>query len=178
MSRLYFLTPDLDTTVNIAHELNGLKLKKDQVHVTGRDWKQLQEQGVHNATLRETTDVVNAAMRGLKYGIPLGLALGVIAYVVLDNALEGISFVLLILGMAVFGGLFGIWSSTMIGVSVHDVKVDKFEGEIENGAFLMMVDVPADREEEIYSAIHRHHPEVVIDQVTRDELNHHWGTGR
>lgn len=178
MSRLYFLTPDLDTTVNIAHELNDLKLKKDEVHVTGRDWKHLEEQGVHNATLRETSDVVNAAVRGLKYGIPLGLVLGIVAYVILDNAIGGISFVLLILGMMVFGGLFGIWSSTMIGVSVHDVKVDKYEDDIENGAFLMMVDVPANREDEIYSAIHRHHPEVVIDKVTRDELKHHWGTGR
>ncbi|MCH4565003.1 MULTISPECIES: DUF1269 domain-containing protein [Halomonas] len=178
MSRLYFLTPDLDTTVNIAHELNDLKLKKHEVHVTGRDWKLLEKQGVHNATLRETTDVVNAAMRGLKYGVPLGLVLGIIAYVVLDRAIDGVSFILLILGMAVFGGLFGIWSSTMIGVSVHDVKVDKFEDDIENGAFLMMVDVPADREDEIYTAIHRHHPDVVIDKVTRDELRHHWGAGR
>lgn len=178
MTRLYFLTPDLQTTVNITRELGELRLTRQQVHVTGRDWKHLEEQGVHNATLRETSDVVNAASRGLKFGIPIGVVLGLVAYYVLENAIGGLNWLMMVAGMAVFGGLFGVWASTMIGVSVHDVKVDKYEDELEKGAFLMMVDVPDDREEEIYEAIHRHHPEVVIDKVTPEEIKHHLGTGR
>lgn len=177
MSRLYFLTPDLDTTVNIARELEELDLGKDHVHVTGKNWRQLEKRGVHNATLRETTDVVNAAKRGLIYGLPLGLILGIVTYYVLENMIGDVSFVMIAIGMTVFGGIFGIWSSTMIGVSVHDVKIDKYEDDLEEGAFLMMVDVPADRETEINSAIHRHHPEVVIDKVTQDEKKHHVGVG-
>ncbi|MFC3285077.1 DUF1269 domain-containing protein [Litchfieldella rifensis] len=177
MKRLYFLTPDLDTTVNIAHELSDLNLTKDEVHVMGRDWKHLEERGVNNATLRQTSDVVNAAMRGLKYGVPLGGVLGMLVYFILGDETGGLGIVSLTVGMGVFGGLFGIWTSTMVGVSVHDVKVDKFERDINNGAFLMMVDVPNDREREIYSAIHRHHPEVVIDKVTPQERRHHWGAG-
>lgn len=182
MQRLYFLTPDLDTTVNIAHELSELGLTRHQVHVTGRDWQHLAERGVNNATLRQTSDVVHAAGRGLKYGVPLGLVLGIAVYFAFGLYGLGITFgplgvAALILGMGVFGGLFGVWTSTMIGVSVHDVKVDKYEREIHNGAFLMMVDVANDRESAIYSIIHRHHPEVVIDKVTRGELRHHAGTG-
>jgi hypothetical protein len=76
--------------------------------------------------------------------------------------------------MTIFGGLFGIWSSTLIGVGVRDVKLDKYDDEIENGAFLMMVDVPEGRENEIDSVIHRHHPEVVIEKATRKEKRF-WG---
>lgn len=177
MHRLYFLTPDLDTTVNIAHELSELGLTKDQVHVTGRDWKALADRGVNNATLRQTSDVVHAVWRGLKYGVPLGGVLGIVVYYVLGEEFGPLGIAMLIAGLGVFGGLFGIWTSTMIGVSVHDVKVDKYEREIHDGAFLMMVDVPEAREQAIYSIIHRHHPEVVIDKVTREELKQHGGTG-
>ncbi|SDM67815.1 hypothetical protein SAMN05192555_11729 [Franzmannia pantelleriensis] len=177
MQRLYFLTPDLDTTVNIAHELDELGLSRNEVHVTGRDWVHLQERGVNNATLRQTSDVGHAAVRGLLYGIPLGCALGVLVYYVLGGGFGDIGISVVIAGMGIFGGLFGVWTSTMIGVSVHDVKIDKYEEDIERGAFLMMVDVANEQESKVYSAIHRHHPEVIIDKVTAEERRHHCGTG-
>lgn len=177
MQRLYFLSPDLDTTVNIAHELDCLGLTKNEVHVTCNDWLHLKERGVNNATLRQTSDVGHAAVRGLIYGALLGCLLGIVVYYILGEGLGGMGIAGVIAGMGVFGGLFGLWASTMIGVSVHDVKVDKFENEIDNGAFLMMVDVPNERESDIYSVIHRHHPEVIIDKVTPEERHQHVGTG-
>jgi hypothetical protein len=174
MSRLYFLAPDLETTVNITHELYDLNLTKEEVHVAGAAWEQLKAQGVSVATLRQTSDVGNAAKRGLLLGLPLGFLLGLATYYFLDQALGDISFLLVTLGMTIFGGLFGIWSSTLIGVGVRDVKLDKYDDEIENGAFLMMVDVPEGRENEIDSVIHRHHPEVVIEKATRKEKRF-WG---
>ncbi|MFQ3787256.1 DUF1269 domain-containing protein [Halomonas sp. A29] len=177
MQRLYFLTPDLDTTVNIAHELADLGLTNKEVHVTGRNWLKLKERGVNNATLLQTSDVGHAAVRGLLFGFPLGCALGIVVYYVLGEGFTNAGIATVILGMGIFGGLFGVWTSTMVGVSVHDVKVDKYEDEIEHGAYLMMVDVPNERESMIYSAIHRHHPEVIIDKVTPEERRHHCGTG-
>lgn len=177
MSRLYFLTPDLPITVNIAGELNELGLSKDQVHVTAKNWKQLEEKGLHSATLRETSDVVNAAKRGLIFGLPLGLVLGVVTYYALENMIGDVSFMMMAIGMTIFGGLFGIWSSTMIGVSVPDVKVEKYKDDLEKGAFLMIVDVPDGQETEINSAIHRHHPDVIIDKITQEEKKQHPGVG-
>ncbi|GAA0617814.1 DUF1269 domain-containing protein [Halomonas beimenensis] len=176
MQRLYFLTPDLDTTVNIAHELDDLGLTHDQVHVTGRDWQHLQERGVNNATLRETTDVVHAGYRGVAYGAILGLVLGVLVYWLAGEAL-GVGPWPLIIGLGIGGGLFGAWVGTMVGVSVHDAKVDKYERELEKGAFLMMVDISDLREDHVRRIIHRHHPDVTIDKVTSDERRHHLGTG-
>ncbi|RCV86335.1 DUF1269 domain-containing protein [Billgrantia montanilacus] len=177
MQRLYFLSPDLDTTVNIAHELSDLGLTSKEVHVTGRNWLKLKERGVNSATLLQTSDVGHAAVRGLLFGVPLGCALGVVAYYVLGEGFTNMGIAALIVGMGIFGGLFGVWTSTMVGVSVHDVKVDKYEDEIEHGAYLMMVDVANERESSIYSVIHRHHPEVIIDKVTPEERKHHCGTG-
>lgn len=169
MSRVYFLTPDLDTTVSITRELYDLNLTKEEVHVAGGAWEKLKAQGVNVATLRQTSDVGNAAKRGLIMGLPLGFVLGLVTYYFLNRNIEDISFLMVTLGMTVFGGLFGVWSSTLIGVGVRDVKLEKYDKEIENGAFLMMVDIPKGREDEINSVIHRHHPDVIIEKITPKE---------
>ncbi|WP_043526395.1 magnesium transporter [Litchfieldella xinjiangensis] len=166
MQRLYFISPNQDITVKIAQELEALGLTKDEVHVLGRDWKGLEQRGVNSATLINTSDVANAAVRGLKFGVPLGVVIGIVAFFVLgfDSVL---SFLGLVVGLAIFGGLFGIWTSTMIGVSVRDVKINKYKRAIDKeDAYLMLVDVPENQEHEIDAAIRRHHPEVAIEKAS------------
>lgn len=176
MQRLYFLTPDSQTTVNIANELNELGLHRSEVHVMARDRNQLDGTGLQEATLVQTSDAMNASKRGLLIGIPLGLVIGIIAAMVLSVPGQAGNFALIV-GMGIFGGLFGVWASTLVGVSVPDIKVEKFQHEYKRGAFLMMVDVPRAREEEITDIIHRHHPEVEIEKITEEEKLHAEGQG-
>ncbi|SDL69458.1 hypothetical protein SAMN05192555_106115 [Franzmannia pantelleriensis] len=165
MQRLYFLTPNANITSDIADELSQMGLTKDDLHVVGRNWKPLEREGVPVATVRETTDVMNAPKRGVPVGAGLGAVLGVIIHLVL-----GPSLIIIVPAMAVFGGLFGLWTSTMVGISVKDVKVDKYKKALNRGALMMIADVPSDREETVKEMVRRHHPEVVIDQITpRDE---------
>lgn len=177
MRRYYFLVPDSQTTVDIAHELTELGLGRNEVHVMGKDHDLLDKEKLNEATLVQTSDVFNAGKRGLMIGAPLGIVLGIVIANILDipATLEG-NIVMVIL-MGFFGGLFGVWSSTLVGVSVQDVKVEKFRDDLKRGAYLMMVDPPLEREEEITSIIHRHHPEVTIEQMTPDERQHAEGEG-
>lgn len=169
MRRLYFLTPGAESTVAIANELADLGLKRNEVHVVGHDHAQLHEMGVNRATLLQTSDVVNASKRGLFIGVPVGVLLGLIALFFLPIELGVLGLVLLLVGSGLFGGFFGVWASTMVGVSVPDVKIAKHEKDIERGAFVMLVDVPPAREGEITEIIKRHHPEVTIEVVTPQE---------
>ncbi|WP_176475677.1 DUF1269 domain-containing protein [Halomonas salipaludis] len=165
MQRLYFLAPNADTTSDIADELNQMGLTQDELHVVGRKWKPLEREGVPVATLRETSDVMNAPKRGVPVGAGLGAVLGVVVHYVL-----GPSLIVIVPAMAVFGGLFGLWTSTMVGVSVKDVKVSKYRQALNRGELLMIADVPGEREETVKQMVRRHHPEVVIDKITaRDE---------
>ena len=165
MQRLYFLTPSADTTSDIADELNQMGLTRDDLHVVGRNWKPLEREGVPVATVRETTDVMNAPKRGVPVGAGLGAVLGIVVHFVL-----GPSLVVIVPAMAVFGGLFGLWTSTMVGVSVKDVKVSKYKRELNRGALLMIADVPSEKEESVKEMVRRYHPEVVIDKITaRDQ---------
>lgn len=176
MQRLYFLTPDEAITSDIAYELNELGLRQQEVHVIANDRDRLRDLGLNKATLIQTSDAINAGKRGLIIGIPLGLVIGIIAASVLSLPSQ-LGNVALIAGMGIFGGLFGIWASTLIGVSVRDVKYDKYKPDIERGNFLMLVDVSSEREEEIITIIHRHHPQVKIDKVTGEERRHAGGEG-
>lgn len=177
MQRLYFLTPDANVTSNIANELGELGLSREQIHVAAKDQKQLDDLGLQETTLVQTSDAMHAAQRGLLVGVPLGLVIGIIAAIVLSLPSQT-GYLALIVGMGVFGGLFGLWASTMIGVSVPDAKVKKFQPELKRGAFLMMVDLASDQEEaKIVDIIHRHHPEVQIEKVTEEEKSHAEGQG-
>jgi uncharacterized membrane protein len=173
MQRLYFLIPDKETTSDVVNELNAMGLPKDQLHVMGKDWKPLEKEGVPVATLIQTSDVVNASMRGAIVGAALGLVLGLIAHFVLIDT----NIIWIALGMVVFGALFGVWASTMVGVSVRDIKVSKYDKAIKRGAMLLIIDVPDEREDAYRAAIKRHHPEVVIDKVSPQARKQHVGEG-
>ncbi|TDX30487.1 hypothetical protein DFO67_105277 [Modicisalibacter xianhensis] len=177
MQRLYFLTPDTQTTANITEELNDLGLTQDHIHVASGNPRAWQETGLKKATLLQTTDTADAARRGVMIGTPLGLVVGLIAAWIL--AVPGpMGMAGVIVGMGIFGGLFGLWSSTLIGVSVPDAKIKKFRGDIRRGAVLMMVDIPERQEDEVVSLIHRHHPQVDIEKITRKERQHAEGRGQ
>ena len=174
MERLYFLIPDKDTTTDIVNELSEMGLSSDELHVMGKDWRPVEkEEGVPRATLIQTSDVVNASRRGAIAGGLIGVVLGLIIHFILD----GTHIVWMVLGMGVFGTLFGVWTSTMVGVSVRDVKVAKFDKAIKRGEMLLMADVPTEREEEFKQVIRRHHPDVVIDKVRAREKQSHKGEG-
>lgn len=177
MQRYYFLVPNSQTTVNIAHELTGLGLGRNEVHVMGKDHDLLDKEKLNEATLIQTSDVFNAGKRGLMVGAPLGLVLGIVIASILEvpTSYEGKAVLIILMGF--FGGLFGLWASTLVGVSVQDVKVKKFRDDLKRGAFLMMVDPPSGREEEITSIVHRHHPEVAIEQMTPAERHQAGGEG-
>ncbi len=174
MKRLYFLIPDKDTTTDIVHELSEMGLSRDELHVMGKDWRPLEkEEGVPRATLIQTSDVVNASRRGAIAGGILGVVLGLIIHFIL----AGTHIVWMALGLGVFGALFGVWTSTMIGVSVRDIKVAKFDKPLKRGEMLLMADVSAEREEDFKHAIRRHYPDVVIDKVRTREKRQHGGEG-
>lgn len=177
MVRLYFLVPDAHRTLQITHELAELGLKKDEVHVLAHDQAKLEQMDVNRATLRQTTDVVNATKRGVLVGIPLGVLLGAIASFFIPIAGGWTGIIMLLIGAGLFGGLFGAWASSMIGVSVEDRKVTEYHDDIERGSFLMLVDVQDDREHEVITAVKRHHPEVTIDKITAADKHEVGGQG-
>ena len=65
--------------------------------------------------------------------------------------------------MSLLGAGLGAWISSMIGVSVPNTQLKKFEKAIESGQLLMLIDVPKHRIDEITQLIKSHHPEAEVE---------------
>ena len=59
------------------------------------------------------------------------------------------------------GALLGAWVASMVGASVPNSKLRRFEHDIELGNVLLMVDVRPDAVEEIAAVVTARHPEAV-----------------
>lgn len=166
MIRLHFLTPSADSTISIVHELNDIGIAKNKVHVVAKDSRLLEKMDINKATLIQTSDVVHAAKRGAPLGAFLGGLAGI--YAAYQFPFSTFATTLMIMAMVLFGAIFGTWTSTLIGVSVPDGNIEKYEKDIESGYMLILVDIPKEQEQEVKSVIKQHHPEAEIERTGQE----------
>ena len=107
----------------------------------------------------QSSDVIRSAQVGLFIGVGVGAVAGaIVAYffpITGPSPQWGIAALL-----AVVGGVLGAWSSSMIGISTPSVRLRRFEGAIEQGQILLMVDVGRMRVHEIEQLLRGSHPEA------------------
>jgi len=159
LKRLYFLLPDVDTVRKIVDELLLVHIPYEHIHVLARAGTALEE--LPEAGIAQRTDLVPAVERGLAVGGTVGVLAGLAAVVFPPAGVVAAG------GALLFGALggagFGAWVSAMVGVSLPNSHLTRFEDAIEQGMLLMMVDVPKARVEEFEDMIRQHHPEADIE---------------
>jgi len=160
--RIYWLLPDLASARRTMDDLLLARISEQHIHFVARDGQDMT--GLHAANLLQSSDVIRAAQAGLIIGGAVGALLGVIValfYPIFgDTPQWGLIAVLSILGAG-----FGAWASSMIGVSTPSNRLKRFEGAIAQGQFLLMVDVPRSRVEEIEARLESLHPEAHLEGV-------------
>jgi hypothetical protein len=158
MRRLYFLVPDIEDTRKIVNELLLARVDERHIHVMAKEGTPMED--LPEAHLAQKSDLVPALERGLAFGGITGVVVGLVAITVppAGVVLGGGA----ILASTLAGAGIGAWISTMIGVDVPNTRLTMFEEAIQNGEFLMMVDVAKDRVEEIDELVKRSHPEAEI----------------
>lgn len=185
--RIYWLLPDLASARRTMNDLLLARIGEAHIHFVARE--NADTTGLHLANVWQTSDVLRSAQIGLLIGGAVGAALGIGAAMffpvagesglaalrtVLESPQWGAKDVLAAFdspqwGMAVIlalaGGVLGAWSSSLIGVSAPSARLRRFEGAIEQGQILLMVDVPAGRVEEIEVLLQTSHPEAHFEGV-------------
>ncbi len=163
MKRLYFLVPSIDSAKAIVDELLLARVDERHIHIVGKDHHALEEAHLPEAGLMQESDFVPALERGVAVGGVTGLIAGVTAvtFPPAGLILGGGA----ILGISLLGAGIGAWVSSMIGVSVPNSQLTKFESAIDEGQLLMMVDVPKDRADDLTSRIKELHPEAHVEGV-------------
>jgi hypothetical protein len=136
-----------------------------QIHFVGREGSDMT--GLHAANVLQTSDVVRSAEMGLIVGAGVGALLGGLVAVhypiVGDEPQWGVA-----AALAVFGGFFGTWTATMIGVSTPSKRLQRFAPQIEQGQILLMVDVPMWHVEAIEERLRALHPEAHLEGAEPD----------
>jgi hypothetical protein len=159
MRRIYFLIPDLETANKVTDELLLARIDERHIHVIAREGTELGD--LPKASLLQTSDVIPAVERGLAVGGVTGILAGVAAvtFPPAGLVLGGGA----ILATAIAGSGIGAWLSSMIGVDVVNSQIKQFEGAVENGEVLFLVDVPKERVDEIETMVKVHHPDADVE---------------
>jgi len=161
MDRLYFLMPNIKVTHNLVNELLLSHVEERHIHVIAKDGTPMEE--LPEASLLQKSDFIPAIEKGLTLGAATGLIAGLVAMTFPPAGLVIGGGALFAIGAA--GAGIGGWLSSMVGVSVPNTELKKFEDAIKAGEFLVLVDVKRHRVDEIESQVKKHHPEAKI-QVT------------
>ncbi len=164
MHNLYCLAPDMNSTKSVITELRELGISEDNIYVVAKDHEAVQMEKLHEAELDDTSDLYGSFKRGLMIGGALGMVGGVmLAVMAPPNFTAGFETFALV---AMLGAALGAWVSAMIGVSVIQPSVEKFEQAIDDGSLLIMADVPHSSEQSVRQSIKDHHPEVLVEGVS------------
>ena len=163
--RIYWLLPDVASARRTMDDLLLARVTERHIHFVGREDTDLT--GLHAANILQTSDLVRSAEAGLVYGGLGGAVLGVLVALLFpifgDTPQVGMVAVL-----GILGGLFGAWTSSMIGASVPSQRLARFAPAIARGEILLMVDVPRSRVGEIEERLQALHPEAHLEGMEPD----------
>ena len=158
MRRLYFLMPNITVTHNLVNELLLSHVEERYIHVIAKEGTPMEE--LPEASLFQKSDFVPALERGLTLGAITGVLCGLVAMSLPPAGLVIGGGAVLAIGAA--GAGVGGWMSSMIGISLPSSRLKKFEEAINQGEFLVFVDVARTRVDEIEELVRKHHPEADI----------------
>ncbi|TAK80033.1 MAG: DUF1269 domain-containing protein [Betaproteobacteria bacterium] len=155
--RLYFVLPHVDSARRTADDLLLARVEDRHMHFLARRGTDLGE--LHPAGYLMKSDALHGAGVGLGLGVLGGLALGA---VILFSPIEGTQpHPITVFVAMVVGGALGAWISSMVGASVPNSRLKRFEADIAAGKVLLMVDVPLGALERIREIVLERHPEAV-----------------
>jgi len=155
--RLYFLLPDVESARRTADDLLLARVEDRHMQFLARRGTDLGE--LHEASYLQKTDLKHGAGTGLALGGVIGVLLGLS---IVQYPPEGTNpQMVVVLATTVVGALLGAWMSSMVAAAVPNSRLKQFQGEIEAGKVLLMVDVPYASVERIRNLVLERHPEAL-----------------
>jgi hypothetical protein len=135
------------------------RIEERHIHFVGRDGVDMQ--GLHEANVLQTSDIVRAAQLGLVVGGASGAVIGLTeAFFPLIGGSPQWTVAAV---LAMVGAPLGAWTASLVGASVPSHRLARFRPAIDAGQLLLMVDVPRARVEEIEDLLAAQHPEAHLE---------------
>lgn len=137
-TRHVFSTPNLESARTAMQAARAAGIPEDDISLIARS--DIELEAMPEQHKEAGSDFYPAALRGVIGGGATGLLAGLVAVAIppVGITLAGVA------GLTLAGALTGGWASALVGASVPDPVRRKFEGEIEAGRILVVLD--ADKE--------------------------------
>ncbi|WP_196139710.1 hypothetical protein [Aliikangiella sp. G2MR2-5] len=162
MKRLYYLTDDIQSTQEISDDLHETGVSDWNFHVISKDEKGLYKRHIHSANALQKTDLIHSTERGFIKGLAVGtIVFFLISPIPIHGRLPESGFLLAIFFVLLLGGLF---HGALLGLQNENIRLKPFQQEIENGRFLIMIDVPNSQVDKIENLMFQNHPEAILRQ--------------
>lgn len=158
MRRLYYIACDVETTKAISDCLHDHGIGDWHFHVLGKDEAGLYLHQIHSALPYHQVDVIHTGERWAIIGAVGGFLLGLVVYWldVLPWSVDWMSVLLTTL----IGAFLGAWEGGVIGLTRENYKIAPFHDEIEQGRYLIMVDVHSEVEARTREIMNMRFPQV------------------
>jgi hypothetical protein len=159
MKRIYFLVPKIEMAKKVVDELLLQRIDIDHIHVLAKRGTEMGN--LPEASYLQKSDFIPALEQGLLTGGFTGFVVAVVALSMTGGELfTGVT----LLVATLVGSVFGAFVSSLLGSSVGNRQIKQFDKAInEKGEFLMMVDLPRGRIEEIEQAIKNSNPGAMCE---------------
>lgn len=157
--RLYMVLPDEKVAHQVEKELLLAHVDRRHMHFMAKDESGLSDLPTANFT--QYTDILPSMWHGLFFGGLTGTVAGAAVYFMPEiRTMLGMGAIML---LAITGGVLGVWIAGMIGISVPNTRLKRFEKTLQEGHILLMVDVDKDRVDEISELVREHHDDAEVD---------------
>lgn len=148
MKRLYYLTHEIDAVDSISKTLHEAGITDWNFHVLSKDKAGLTTHRIHSTTPLHERDIIHSSEQGAVIGVIAGLCLALI--LVATDVLPASPMGYLGFAALVFVFLMhGIWAGGFVGIQRENYKIRQFHDELEEGQYLLMIDVAPKDEETI-----------------------------
>jgi len=170
MKCIYYLSPTLKSTQQIADDIQEIGVNEWFVHIHSKDESGIaKKQHLHSSNYIETLDIVRDGLIGAGLGFVASLALAALTAVVQpfgpDMALIGYLAIIFVVTC------FGAWVGGLTGIASENKKLANFHDDIEDGKYLILIYAKKGQGRVIQDMIQRKHPEAVLAAVDPHFLN-------
>jgi hypothetical protein len=169
MKRMYYLTGNLDSTEQISNDIHSAGISDWHFHVISRDEAGLYRRHVHGANLFQKQDVLRYGERGGMAGFIAALL--VTLYIGTAEPFGPNTSGLVYIAVFGFITLFGAWVGGLAGLATENKAIARFHDAIAAGQYLILIDVPKEKEGMVRELMEARHPEARLMQVGSTLIN-------
>lgn len=165
MKCLYYLSPTLKESADIAGDLRDVGISDWYIHVISKDESGLTQKHIQSANYIETLDLYHSSILGGLIGFCGGMLL-IIAFHLTGVFSDSLAWWVNAIFVAVTT-LFGIWEGGLWGVDTENKKLQPFHDDIESGKYLILIYTRRDQEPAVKKVMEQRHQEAILAAVDR-----------